>query len=419
MNNFRREVLWTALLVIVLLAILSIYGAFIGAERAQEFFNRVPLAVYWMFFAVLLVVALVVFPRLVRVPGLLMMHVGCVLILTGGMWGSKLGNDLQRRLFGIDKVRSGRMKIYEGQTSNRVELERRIPLFSVEPELASFLDKGIIPQKLRQEFEKRQIALSQDTAAWVSEAGRMWWVADESKQYLVRMEKGRPRVYEQIKEAKALPFSLKLKDFRIEYYQPAHLYIDTRDGQRRKVPVELGKEFALGEGLGTAKLVRTFENFKMGKQDGKNVIFDDPNVGSNPALEVQVTRPDGQTATKYVFEKFPGHGSAQDLFVMNYRRTISDYISEIQLIQNDKVIFEKNVEVNYPLGFGGYHFYQSSYDDEAGRYTVLSVHSDTGLYIVYAGYWLLCLGAAWHFWLKSIVTKTKSKMENRTLPIAD
>ena len=339
MNNFRREVLWTALLLIVLLTILSIYGAFIGAERAQEFFNRVPLAVYWVFFTALLVVAIAVFPRLVRVPGLLMMHVGCVLILAGGMWGSKLANDVQKRLFGIDKVRSGRMVIYEGTTENKV-----------------------MPDGTR--------------------------------------------------DLKTLPFSLKLKDFRIEYYQPVYLYIDMRDGQRRKVPVELGKEFALGEGLGTAKVVRAFENFKMGKQDGKNVFTDDPNAGSNPALEVQVTRLDGQTATKYVFEKFPGHSSAQDPFVMNYHRTISDYISEIQLIQGDKVVAAKNVEVNHPLHFGGYGFYQSSYDDQAGRYTVLSVYSDTGLYIVYAGYWLLCLGAAWHFWLRPIVTRTKSKIEN-------
>jgi hypothetical protein len=340
MNNFKREVLWTALLVIVLLTILSIYGAFIGAERAQEYFNRVPLAVYWIFFAALLIVALNVFPRLIRVPGLLLMHVGCVLILAGGMWGSKLGNDLQKGLLGIDRIRSGRMVIYEGATENKV-------------------------------------------------------MPDGSRDF------------------KMLPFALKLKDFRIEYYQPAYLYIDMRDGQRRKVPVELGKEFEIGEGLGTAKFVRAFENFKMGKQDGKNVIFDDPNAGSNPALEVQVTPPGGQTATKYVFEKFPGHSSGQDPFVMNYHRTISEYTSEIELIQGDKVVTEKNVEVNHPLHFGGYHFYQSSYDDQAGRYTVLSVYSDTGLYIVYAGYWLLCLGVIWHLWLRHTLTRTKPKMENQ------
>ncbi len=354
MKNFKQDILWAALAVIVLLAVLSIYGAFIGAERAQEFFNRVPLAVYWVFFAALLAVGIVVFRRLVRVPGLLLIHAGCVLILAGGMWGSKLGTDLQKRLsqievlrtnrlfsyaqkrlFGVEDVREGRMIIYEGTSENRVVID---------------------------------------------DAGR---------------------------EFKTLPFALRLKDFRIEYYQPSDLYIETRDGRRWNVPVEVGKQFALGEGLGMAKVVRTFENFKMSKQDGKNVFLDDPNAGSNPALEVQVTQPNGQVTTKYVFEKFPGHG--QDTFLMNYHRVISDYISEIEIVENNKVVAAKDVEVNYPLHFGGYHFYQSSYDDKAGQYTVLSVHSDTGLYVVYAGYWLLCLGAIWHFWLRHVFARTKSK----------
>jgi len=345
MNKLRRAILWAALAVIITLTVLSIYGAFIGAERAQEFFNRVPLAVYWLSFAVLLAVAIAVFRRLVRVPGLLLMHAGCVLILAGGMWGSKIGNDLQKRLLGIEKIREGRMIIYEGTSENRVVMD---------------------------------------------DAGR---------------------------EFKTLPFALRLKDFRIEYYQPSDLYIETRDGRRWNVPVEIGRQFALGEGLGMAKVVRTFENFKMSKQDGKNVFLDDPNAGSNPALEVQVTQPNGQVTTRYVFEKFPGHG--QDTFLMNYHRVISDYISEIELVENDRVVAAKDVEVNYPLHFGGYHFYQSSYDDKAGQYTVLSVHSDTGLYVVYAGYWLLCLGATWHFWLRHMLTRIKSRIENRKLPIAD
>jgi len=337
MKNFKRYILWAALAVIVLLAVLSIYGAFIGAQRAQEFFNRVPLAVYWVFFAAVLATGIAVFRRLVRVPSLLMMHAGCILILAGGMWGSKLGNDLQKRLLGIEKIREGRMVIYEGTSENRVLLD---------------------------------------------DAGRV---------------------------SKTLPFALRLKDFRIEYYRPSDLYIETRDGRRWKVPVEVGKQFALGEGLGAAKVIRTFENFKMSKQDGKNVFLDDPNSGSNPALEVQISQPNGQVASRYVFEKFPGHSQGQDAFLLSYHRTISDFISELDVIENDKVVAAKDIEVNYPLHFGGYHFYQSSYDDKAGQFTVLSVHSDTGLYVVYAGYWLLCLGAVWHFWLRHALTKLRPK----------
>ena len=47
MNRFKRAMLWAALIAIILLVLLSIYGAFLGAERAQAFFNSLPLAVYW------------------------------------------------------------------------------------------------------------------------------------------------------------------------------------------------------------------------------------------------------------------------------------------------------------------------------------------------------------------------------------
>jgi hypothetical protein len=328
--------MWLALLLIIVLTVLSIYGAFIGAERAQQFFNQPPLVVYWTALATLLIAGIAAFRRLVRVPGLLLMHVGCVLILAGGMWSSQAGHNLQTKLFGIDKIRSGRMAIYEGRSENHVALDGT-------------------------------------------------------------------------NEQKELPFSLRLKDFRIEYYQPVYLHIQTREGRQWKIPVEAGKEFPLGDEAGTIKIVKAFENFKIGKEEGKSVPFDDPSPGMNPALEVQITEPGGQAATQYVFERFPGHSHGQDKLLLSYHRVISDYISELQIVEGDKVVAEKDIEVNHPLRFGGYHFYQSSYDDKAGQYTVLQVVSDTGLYVVYAGYWMLCIGVIWHMWLRHIFSRFKAK----------
>jgi len=336
MYKYRRTIIWLALVLIIVLTVLSIYGAFIGAERAQQFFNRPPLVVYWTALAILLIVGIAAFRRLLRVPGLLLMHAGCVLILAGGMWGSQAGHNFQKKLFGIDKIRTGRMAIYEGSSDNHVVLDGT-------------------------------------------------------------------------REQKELPFSLKLKDFRIEYYKPAYLLIQTRQGQRWKVPVEASKEFPLGDNAGTIKFVKAYENFKIGMEEGKSAPYDDPSPGSNPALEIQITGPDGQTSTQYVFERFPGHSHGQDKFLLSYRRIISDYISELQIIKDDKVIAKKDIEVNHPLRFGGYHFYQSSYDDKAGQYTVLQVVSDTGLYVVYVGYWMLCLGVIWHMWLRHIFSRFKAK----------
>jgi hypothetical protein len=329
MNIFRRIVLWAALSLILLLILLSIYGAFLGAERAKDFFNTLPLAVYWIALTALLIVGTIIFRRLVHVPALLLIHAGCILILAGSIWGSQAGHKLQKRLFGIDKIPTGRMVIYEGEQENRVVLN-----------------------------DANQVA--------------------------------------------ELPFYVRLGDFRTEYYQPDYLLIQTRQGKLRKIPVQIGKEIPLGEDLDTVKIVRGFESFKIRVENGKSVPYDDANSPPNPALQVEIKSPDGQAVTRYVFERFPSHVHREDNLYLRYQRIISDYISDLQIIKNSEVVAKKSIEVNHPLHFGGYHFYQHSYDADAGQYTVLMVVSDTGLNLVYAGYAMLCAGAFWHFWLRKI-----------------
>jgi len=400
--------MWLGLALIILLVFLSIYGAFIGAERAKSFINRLPLVIYWSAFLLLLIVGLAVFRRLVRVPGLLLIHLGCVFILAGAMWSSEAGHKLQKKLLGIDKIPAGQMTIYEGYSDNRVILEDRdqVFLFSIKLEFQANLGKGIISEELRQEFEKNGFPLSQHVIISVEEPGSTWLIINELKEYLVRKKKLCLNIYNPMKE---LPFNIELKDFQIEYYKPAYLYVQTRDGQGWKIPVEIGAEFPLGPELGTVKTLRTFENFKITIEDGSRKIIDDPQPGFNPALEVQFKYPDGQATTKYVFERFPGHSHSEDRFLLSYRRVISDYVSRLKIIENEKVVAQKDIEVNHPLHFGGYHFYQHSYDAEAGQYTVLMVVSNTGLGVVYAGYWMLCIGVLWHLWIRHIVARIKSK----------
>lgn len=80
---------------------------------------------------------------------------------------------------------------------------------------------------------------------------------------------------------------------------------------------------------------------------------------------------------------------------------IKDYISEIMVIADSGQHFGPyEVEVNKPLYFGGYHFYQHDFDHERGEFTVLTVVSDDGLWLVYAGYFMLLSGVFWHLWLE-------------------
>jgi hypothetical protein len=335
MNRFRRIVLWAALTLIILLVFLSIYGAFIGAERAKAFFNSLPLSIYWIALILLLITGIWVFSRLINIPGLLFMHAGCVFILTGAVCSSQAGHKMQSKLFGIDKILSGQMIIFEEESENRVALE-----------------------------------------------------GDD-----------------QVRE---LPFYVKLKDFRIEYYKPEYLYIQNCEGKSWKIPVQIDAEYFLDDSIGSIRILRKFENFKIKIEDDQRVFYDDPQPGLNPALEVEIKSPEGQVSTRYVFERFPGHSHPEDIFFLSYRRVISEYISKLQIIRDNEVVAERDIEVNHPLHFGGYHFYQHSYDDQAGKYTILMVVSDTGLTIVYAGYLMLCAGVFWHFWIKHLFKAKKT-----------
>ena len=90
------------------------------------------------------------------------------------------------------------------------------------------------------------------------------------------------------------------------------------------------------------------------------------------------------------------------------RGAVRDYISSLAVIENGKIVAEKNVEVNHPLHFGGYYFYQHSYDAQASQYSILMVVSDAGLSVVYLGYLMLSAGVFWKFWLKHLFRKIRN-----------
>ncbi len=82
-----------------------------------------------------------------------------------------------------------------------------------------------------------------------------------------------------------------------------------------------------------------------------------------------------------------------------------DYISELMIISDEGRHYGPfEIEVNKPLHYAGYHFYQSSYGQYSdGSYcTVLSVVSDNGLWLVYSGFFLLLSGVFWHLWFRPI-----------------
>ena len=325
-GRFRQGLLWAALAAIVALAGLSICGAFLGARQAQVFFNCLPLAAYWLGLTALLIVGTVVFARLTQIPSLLLMHLGCIVIVLGGMWGSKAGHAIQERLFGVDKLPQGELKIY--------------------------LD-------------------------------------DRTAKNDVRVEDGNG--------VQTLPFSVRLDDFKMPYYERGDLIIYARTGDRWRLPAREGARLRLGE-WGKITIRKVFNNLKLQAKDGRQVPYDAPG-GPNPAVQVLIERPNGTVVAGYVFEDFGAMFPEPVEFALAYVRQVKDYISRVEIIENGKPVAARAIEVNHPLHYRGYHVYQHSVgEDEGGPYTVLLVVSDSGLNLVYAGYIMLIAGVFWHFW---------------------
>jgi cytochrome c biogenesis protein ResB len=240
MNKLHYSMLWTALTIITLLIVFSIYGAFLGSDGARDFFNCPAIVAYWFALNLVLIAGSIIFRRL------LLIHIGCILVLFGAMLGSDAGHRFQHKLLGINRIHKGWMVLYQGQESNEVKTEKD----------------------------------------------------------------------NQIRE---LPFSIKLEEFKIDYYE----------------------------------------------------------------------------------SKYPKQ--PQDKSLLKREGAVRNYTSSLAIIENGKIIAEKNVEVNHPLHYGGYHFYQHSYDAQKGQYSILMVVSDSGLALVYAGYVALCVGVIRHFWLRNIL----------------
>ncbi|MEO1923673.1 MAG: cytochrome c biogenesis protein CcsA [Nautiliaceae bacterium] len=86
---------------------------------------------------------------------------------------------------------------------------------------------------------------------------------------------------------------------------------------------------------------------------------------------------------KFVMRKYPGSMQPS---------SYDSYVTVIDEKNNKK--FQYHIYMNHILVYGGYRFYQASYDmDEQG--SILSVNHDPGMWITYFGYLLLAIGFFW------------------------
>ncbi|MFH1338505.1 MAG: cytochrome c biogenesis protein ResB [Candidatus Omnitrophota bacterium] len=198
-----------------------------------------------------------------------------------------------------------------------------------------------------------------------------------------------------------LDFKIHLDDFILEWYnKPGHqITAVVQDRKIKKVFLaEMGKKYPI-EGTGLAlQILRYLPDFYL-KDKNSGTRSDAPN---NPAVLVRIYK-DQASEDRWVFEKFPGFFEDKDKDVellYKWQGQIKDFKSKLKVIDGESVVRTATIEVNHPLKFNGYTFYQSRYDLEQLNWTGLEVVKDPGVPFVYAGFILLNVGIILVFYPK-------------------
>lgn len=200
-----------------------------------------------------------------------------------------------------------------------------------------------------------------------------------------------------------LPFFIRLKNAYIDYYDTAVIRFHVIGKTAYDIPANAGETITLADDLGTVTVVKAYTNFKLRKEEGAMVPYDSDEPGSNPAWELVHTTPGGQTKSYYVFEQIPMHPVPHSMFHAEYLRPkmVKDYKSTLEVIDENKVVKEATIEVNKPLYYGGYHFYQNTFGfNQLRPVSGIEVTSARGVWMVFFGYGIIFFGLVGRFWTK-------------------
>ncbi len=211
---------------------------------------------------------------------------------------------------------------------------------------------------------------------------------------------------------KKLNFEIRLKDFILEHYNSDSQKITVsvvKEGKSFEdvYPVEIGRQYDVQGTDYKIRLLRYVPDFVIDTET-KEVVTrtDEPN---NPALQVEITNPKGETSNRWIFARYPGmHSDKETEIDIAYHwapEKIKDFKSELEILEDSKIVQSKTIEVNNPLEYKGYIFYQASYNPQDLTVTGLQVIKDPGVPVVYTGFIMLVFGLAVIFYVNPILRR--------------
>ncbi|MBI3008724.1 MAG: cytochrome c biogenesis protein ResB [Candidatus Omnitrophica bacterium] len=210
--------------------------------------------------------------------------------------------------------------------------------------------------------------------------------------------------------SRKLNFNLRLKDFILEHYNSDSQKITVsvvKEGKSFEYvyPVEIGKEYNVQGTDYKIKMLRYVPDFVIDIETKEAVTrTDEPN---NPALQVEIISPEGNVSNRWLFARYPGmHGDKEkDIEIVYHwaQERIKDFKSELEVLEGDRLVQSKMIEVNHPLEYKGYVFYQASYNPQDLTVTGLQVTKDPGVPVVYTGFIMLVGGLVVVFYINPLL----------------
>lgn len=175
-----------------------------------------------------------------------------------------------------------------------------------------------------------------------------------------------------------------------------------------EIPVEIGVESDIANTGYKVKVLRYLNDFAM--DTATKVAMNRSARPNNPAIEVQLRNEAGEAGIFWVFARFPDmHQKTDPKFKFMYNwagRRPKDFISKVTILKLGKEVMKKEIRMNAPLHFGGYTFFQSSYDVEGLKWSGIQVVKDPGVGIVYFGFILLILGLTIIFYVNPLIQRS-------------
>lgn len=203
-----------------------------------------------------------------------------------------------------------------------------------------------------------------------------------------------------------LPFSIYLKDFRIEQYVHQFSLYDPQHDQLVETSSKLIPEVRKGvkaewPGIGSVTVLEYLPSALPGV-NGVPVAVDSEKGVPFAKLRIESG---GEVAESWLSSGGP---KVRPLFVQigNYFVVMLEgqpkaFSSDVTMIATDGERKQGRLEVNKPVDFKGWKLYQSGYDEKAGRWSTLSLVEairDPWLPAVYVGFFMIMAGNALYFW---------------------